>query len=238
MTHTLTTTITEPSLSLTHRVRAPQSDSTVSSPCLVLLHGVGGNEANLIDLAQQQDPRLTVVLARGPLTIGPNMYAWFNVNFTSSGPMINPEQAEQSRKTLIDFIDGLPAAYGIDANRIWIAGFSQGGILSASVGLTRPDKVAGFGILSGRILPEITPLIAPSEALSSQHAFVSHGVHDSKLTIEFARSAQRLLNEKEVNLTYREYKADHEFNSPMQRDFNHWIAAQLDVARTAGRSQE
>ncbi len=235
MTHTLMTTIDQPSLSLVHRIRAPQSGSTTGSPCLILLHGVGANEANLIDFAQQQDPRLTVILARGPITIGPNMYAWFNVNFTSSGPKINPEQAEQSRQTLIDFIAGLPAAYGIDANRVWIAGFSQGGILSASVGLTRPDKVAGFGILSGRILPEIGPLIATSEALARLQAFVSHGVHDSKLAIEFARSAQRLLNERGVNLTYHEYDADHELIGSMQRDFKHWIATQLDVARSVGR---
>jgi len=163
------------------------------------------------------------------------MYGWFNVNFTSAGPMINPAQAEQSRQTLVDFIDGLPAAYGIDANRIWIAGFSQGGILSASIGLTRPDKVAGLGILSGRILPEIAPLIVTSEALATLQAFVSHGVQDSKLSIEFARSARRLLNERVLNLTYREYAADHEFNSAMQRDFSHWIAAQLDVARSSDR---
>lgn len=139
MTHPLMTTIAQPSLPLAHRVRAPQNGSTAGSPCPILLHGVGANEASLIDLAQQQDPRLTVILARGPIAFGPNMYGWFNVNFTSSGPVINPTQAEQSRQTLIDFVDGLPAAYGIDANRIWIAGFSQGGIISASVGLTLPD---------------------------------------------------------------------------------------------------
>jgi phospholipase/carboxylesterase len=229
MTHTLMTTIAQPFLPLAHRVRAPQNGSTTGSPCLILLHGVGANEANLSDFAQQQDPRLTVILARGPIRFGPNMYGWFNVNFTSSGPVINPAQAEQARQMLIDFIDALPAAYGIDANRVWIAGFSQGGIISASVGLTRPDKVAGFGILSGRILPEIAPLIATSEALATLQAFVSHGVHDSKLSIEFARSAQRLLRERKVSLTYREYAADHELNSAMQRDFSQWIAQQLDI---------
>ena len=235
MAHTSMTTITQSSLPLVHRVRAPQNGSTTGSPCLILLHGVGGNETNLIEFAQQQDPRLSVILARGPFAIGPNMYGWFNVNFTSTGPVINPAQAEQSRQTLIDFIDGLPAAYDIDANQIWIAGFSQGGIISASVGLTRPDKVAGFGILSGRILPEIAPLIATSEALSTLQAFISHGVQDSKLSIEFARSARRLLEERKVTLTYREYAADHEINDAMQRDFNDWTVRQIDAARSADR---
>lgn len=229
MTHTLQTTIAPDFSPLIHRVRAPQNGLTSGAPCLILLHGVGGNETNLIDFAQQQDPRLTVIVARGPIAIGPNMYAWFNVQFTSSGPVINRAEAEQSRQTLIDFISGLPAAYGIDANRIWIAGFSQGGIISASVGLTRPDKVAGFGILSGRILPEIAPLIAAPQSLATLNAFVSHGVDDSKLSINFARATQRLLNEKAVSLIYREYVADHELNVEMQRDFKRWLTQQLDI---------
>ncbi len=228
MQHTLQNLIQHPTLPLAHRLRSPASGLTEGSSCLILLHGVGANEANLIDLAARQDPRLSVILARAPLTFGPGQYGWFPVNFTVSGPMIDVAQAEQSRQTLVEFIDGLPAAYGIDPQRIWIAGFSQGGILSASVGLTRPDKVAGFGILSGRILPEIAPLTAAPEALRTLHGFISHGVQDGKLTIEYARSAQRLLQDKQVQLTYREYDAGHELNAAMQQDFGQWLAQQLD----------
>lgn len=220
-----------PALPLAHRVRSPDHATASGAPCLIILHGVGANEANLIDFAQRQDPRLFVILARAPIAFGPGQFGWFNVNFTSAGPVINPAQAEQSRQTLVDFIDGLPGVYDVDPNRVWIAGFSQGGILSASVALTRPDKVAGFGILSGRILPEIAPLTATSAALRKLHGFVSHGVQDGKLSIEFARNAQRLLEEKEIPLTYREYDAMHELNETMQRDFCDWLTQQIDSAR-------
>ncbi|SFB00525.1 phospholipase/carboxylesterase [Collimonas sp. OK607] len=229
MKHSLHNVVERPDLPLAHRVRSPDNLTAGSAPCLILLHGVGANEANLIEFAQRQDPRLLVILARAPIAFGPGQFGWFNVNFTSTGPVINVAQSEQSRQTLVDFIDGLPSVYDIDPNRVWIAGFSQGGILSASVALTRPDKVAGFGILSGRILPEIAPLIGTNVALRKVHGFVSHGVHDGKLTINFARSAQRLLTEKEVRLTYREYDAVHELNETMQRDFCSWIAQQIDA---------
>jgi phospholipase/carboxylesterase len=229
MDYSLNNVINQPGLPLAHRVRMPANGSAKNSPCLILLHGVGANEANLVGFAQQQDPRLVVILARAPLTFGPNQYGWFNVNFTAIGPVINAEQAEQSRQTLIEFIDALPAAYGIDAAQIWVAGFSQGGILSASVGLTRPDKVAGFGILSGRILPEIAPLIASTDALKDTHAFVSHGIDDGKLSINYARTAKNVLSESGVQLTYHEYDAEHELNASMQRDFIEWITAQLDA---------
>ncbi|ASU40968.1 hypothetical protein hmeg3_23470 [Herbaspirillum sp. meg3] len=220
-------------LPLHHLVRRPAAGAIAGeggSACLLLLHGVGSNETNLAGFAQAQDPRLTVILPRGPLAFGPNQHGWFNVNFTATGPVIDPAQAEASRNVLVSFIEGLPAAYGIAPGKVWIAGFSQGGIMSAGVGLTRPDKAAGFGILSGRILPEIAPLTAGDDALRKSSAYVSHGVQDNKLTVEYARNARRLLNEHQIPTVYREYTAGHELNAEMQGDFIAWMTQQLDAA--------
>lgn len=233
MTHVLNTLITNPQLPLAHRILAPQSGLLGGAPCLLLLHGVGANELGMADIAAQLDPRLAVILVRSPFQIGPMQFGFFQVSFTRSGPVIDAGQAEQSRQLLAKFIRELPGMYGIDSTQIWIAGFSQGGILSASVGLTCPDLVKGFGILSGRILPEIGPQIAPTQQLSGLHAFISHGVSDTKLTVEFARSAQKLLSDKGVVSTYREYSAEHEIDPAMLRDFDQWMSQELDNAITS-----
>ncbi len=221
-----------PGLPLAHRIRDPQNASVAGRPCpcLILLHGVGSNEGDLAGIAARLDPRLVVMSLRGPLTVGPDRYAWFNFQFTASGPVINADQAEQSRQMLVEFIENLPAAYDIDPERIWIGGFSQGGILSASVALTRPDKVAGFAILSGRILPEISPLSAAPEQLRTLQAFASHGLQDNILPVDHARNSRRLLTEKQVALQYREYAAGHELNDAMEHDFAQWLAQQLDAS--------
>ncbi|MDB5963322.1 MAG: hypothetical protein JWP59_4616 [Massilia sp.] len=219
-------TLVDPVSGLTYRVQAAR-EGKGKAPCLVLLHGVGANEAGFIELARQLDPRLVVVLARGPLTLGPRQFAWFQVNFTASGPAINPAQAESSRATLLSFIEQLPHLHDVDPARIWVAGFSQGGIMSASVALTGPDKVAGFGILSGRILPEVLPQVQAGPALSQVRAFVSHGVDDDTLGIDFARNAKQVLDGFKVALSYHEYPGGHGLSRPMLADFNAWLGEQL-----------
>jgi phospholipase/carboxylesterase len=230
MTHSLENVIELPNFALAHRVRSSQVQASGKTPCLILLHGVGANEVGLIELAKRQDPRLVVVLARAPLSFGPSQFGWFQVAFTAQGPAINADQAESARQRLLSFISQLPDAYGVDAKRIWIAGFSQGGIMSASVALTEPAKVAGFGIFSGRILPEIQPLLGPALALKQVHAFISHGQEDQKLGIHFARSARNLVQSAGISLRYNEYAAGHELNAAMQSDFERWMAEQLSYS--------
>ncbi|SFB21041.1 phospholipase/carboxylesterase [Collimonas sp. OK607] len=227
MSGILNTTMVEPVSGLTYRMQAPRSGRG-KAPCLILLHGVGANEVGFIELAQQMDPRLAVVLARGPLEFGPMQFGWFQVSFTPTGPAINADQAEQARNKLLAFIDQLAHTYDIDPDRIWLAGFSQGGIISASVGLTAPHKVAGFGILSGRILPEVLPSVQLRPELGKVRAFVSHGVQDQKLGIHFAYHAKEVLNGLGVPLEYHEYEAGHGLNTAMVVDFQRWLEGQLD----------
>lgn len=66
--------------------------------------------------------------------------------------------------------------------------------MSASVALTEPAKVAGFGILSGRIWPEVLPLVKASAALASLPASVSHGVQDGVLGVHFAHHAKQVFD--------------------------------------------
>ncbi|HAT33547.1 MAG TPA: phospholipase [Janthinobacterium sp.] len=223
---TLDETLLEPVSGLRYRMRAARG-GLGKAPCLIFLHGVGANETGFIELARQTDPRLTVILARAPLEFGPMQFGWFQVAFTATGPVINAAHAEQARHKLLAFIDQLPQIHEIDPGRVWIAGFSQGGIMSASVGLTAPDKVAGFAILSGRVLPEVLPAVRPE--MVKTEAFISHGTQDQKLGIHFAHHAKQVSTDFGVSLTYREYAAGHVLQPAMVRDFQQWLATQMDA---------
>lgn len=199
---------------------------------LVLLHGVGANEQSLAGLAAQQDPRVQVLLPRGPLAFAPGAHGWFQVRFGPDGPVIEPEQAEASRQLLIDFVAAQQARLGIGPAQTLIAGFSQGGIMSASVALTAPRAVAGFGVFSGRILAEIESLIPADVGAHGLHGLVTHGRLDSKLPFALAERAAARLAHHGVAHTLQAYDADHALTPAMQADIRRWIDTRfaLDAA--------
>ncbi len=192
---------------------------------LVLLHGVGGNETNLADLAALVPVDTLVLLARGPLIFGPEQYAWFRVTFTPAGPLIVATEAEESRQALILLIESQQQRHGIPPGRTVVGGFSQGGILSASVGLTAPEQVAGFAILAGRILPELQPIIAKQNRLTRLQAFIAHGSDDDKLPVSWAQRADQWLEQLGVSHDLKLYPSGHGISAAMANDFVTWLSS-------------
>jgi phospholipase/carboxylesterase len=214
-------------LPLVHLVRQPAIEAG-TPPLLLLLHGIGSNEHDLYGLAPFLDQRFLIISVRAPNTLGPGSYAWFDADFTPRGPVINPEQAEASRKTLITLLHEATTAYGADPERVYLMGFSQGAIMSASVALTQPELVAGAVLMSGRILPEILPLIASNEELTGLPFLVVHGTADMVLPISHGRASREFLSSLPVELTYHEYPMGHEVSQESLADVTTWLTEQLD----------
>ena len=214
-------------LSLKHLVREP-SVKTEKPPLLLLLHGVGSNEEDLFGLADYLDDRFFIVSARGPYTLGYGAYAWFHVQFTPNGPVIEPEEAESSRLALLNFIGEVVEAYGPDAQRVYLMGFSQGAIMSMSLTLTAPEKLAGVVAMSGRTPPEVLSKAVPPERLKGLPIFVAHGTADQVLPIHYGRQTRDILSELPVKLTYREYPMAHQISAESLADIAGWLKHKLD----------
>lgn len=207
---------------LHYLVRQPKIKTT-HPPLLLLLHGVGGNEQNLFSFANALPDNYLVVSARGPLILGPESFAWFQVNFTSGHPQINEQQAEAARVTILDFIESLKNKLDFDDKQVYLMGFSQGGIMSYSVGLTEPEKIKGIAVMSGRLLPEVKPLIANEKRLDKLKVFISHGRQDAVLQFPYATDALAYLQTKGVNPEFHQYDEGHTVNKQMFDDVNFWL---------------
>jgi phospholipase/carboxylesterase len=215
-------------LSLTHLIRQPVKAAISPAPLLVLLHGIGSNEEDLLGLAPYLDARFLIVSVRAPLVMGPGSYGWFNIEFTPEGLVADIEQAKSSLRQLPGFVDELVVTYGADAGCVYLMGFSQGAMMSLAFALTHPEKIAGAVIMSGRFPSQVLEDEPDRKALEGMPFLVTHGIYDPVLPIEQGRSIRENLKALPVELTYREYPMQHEVNMDSLRDISAWLSRSLD----------
>ena len=223
--------MSESKLALKHLVREPLAGGATPPPLLLLLHGVGSNEEDLFGFAPYLDGRVLVVSARAPVALEYGGYGWFRIDFTPRGMVADVEQGKQSLEMLPGFIDGLVESYGADARRVYLAGFSQGAMMSLALLLTRPEKVAGVVAMSGRLPSQVQEREPDREALQGKPVLVTHGLYDPVLPVGQARAARDYLGALPVDLTYREYPMAHEVSAESLRDVTGWLTGALDAGR-------
>ncbi|HWO82229.1 MAG TPA: phospholipase [Solirubrobacterales bacterium] len=194
---------------------------------LVLHHGRGTDERDLLGLADLLDPGrgLLVVTPRAPLQLpGSPGYHWYLV------PRVgypDRQSFEAARAALADLHDGLWEETGIGPERTVLGGFSMGAVMSYAMGLgTDRPAVAGILAFSG-FVPTVEGW-APSLAdRNGTRAFVSHGRNDPVIGIEFAERARELLSEGGLDLTYRESDLGHQIDPAHLREASAWLGEVL-----------
>jgi phospholipase/carboxylesterase len=192
------------------------------TPALVLLHGMGGQETDLMLLGSRLEAQFSVLSVRAPLSMPEGGYSWYGVRFAPD-PIIDSDQAEASRLMMIEFLKAAVQRYKLEPSGVFLAGFSQGAIMAASVALTRPDLVAGLVMMSGRILPEVKTRLASKTELECLNVFVAHGQDDQRLRVVHAHETRDWLKGIGVKLTYREYTSGHEIATEETRDVAQWL---------------
>ncbi len=207
---------------LHYLVRQP-TVSSAKPPVLIMLHGVGSNEGDLFSFAERIPGEYVVISARAPNTLGAGSYAWYDVDFSTGKPVYNFEQAEQSRTTLITFIEEIKSKYTIDPARVYLCGFSQGAIMAYSVALTRPDRVRGIAAMSGRLLEEVKPRITRSAQLQELSILITHGTQDATLPVHYAREADAYLRTIGIAPTLKTYPEGHTISTAMLADLLAWL---------------
>jgi phospholipase/carboxylesterase len=197
---------------------------------LVLHHGRGTDESDLIGLADVLDPerRLRVVSARGPLRLpGWPGYHWYQV------PKVGyPDRAsfDAARAALAELHDGLWEGSGPGPERTVLAGFSMGAVMSHAMGwgAERP-AVAGVLAFSG-FVPSVAGWRPSFADRTGTRAFLAHGTMDPVIEVGFGRAARDLLVGGGIDVTYRESEVVHTIdpaNLPVAAD---WLAATLPRA--------
>ncbi len=206
---------------LHHRMMMPETGEQGPHPTLVLLHGRGADEDDLVGVTQALDERLLVLSVRAPFPFEYGGFTWYD-----AGPDGTPDPARfgESHERLSTFIDDVLRSYPVDPTRVFLLGFSMGAAMSFAAALTRPGLFRGVSINSG-YLPEHVNVDYRWEALSSVSIAVAHGTQDPVVPVELARRAFALLKGRAPNFRYTEYPMGHEMSEASIADIAHWMQA-------------
>lgn len=174
-------------------------------------------------LEQALEPRLTIVSARAPFRWGPG-YAWYGMGEAGA---TEAETLQISAGELREFVEGVTPAYGIDAARLYLMGFSQGAVMSAALALTMPQAIRGVIMHSGYV-PEGAGLDLRPDEIAGKPFFVAHGLYDDLIPVTHGRRAREYLSAAGADLTYREYPIGHSIGEESLYDLSEWLAQELD----------
>ena len=140
------------------------------APTLLLLHGTGGDETDLIPLARLVAPDAAVLSVRGNVT-EQGMPRFFR---RLSEGVFDLDDLRRRTAALAEFLDAAGRHYGFSADRLYALGFSNGANIGASLLLSRPSALAG-GVLIRAMVP-FEPDISPD--LRGRSVLLSEGRTD------------------------------------------------------------
>jgi phospholipase/carboxylesterase len=191
--------------SLTHVTRPATREP---EGALVLFHGRGTSEHDLMPLLDMLDPerRLVGVTPRAPLSLPPGGAHWYAVARIG---FPDHDTFHATYETAAAWLDAMLVEEGVPIERTVVGGFSQGAVMSYALGLGagRP-KPAGILALSG-FMPTVDGFELDLESRAGLPVAVGHGEYDPIIGVEWGRDARKRLTEAGVDLTYREYPLPH-----------------------------
>ena len=175
---------------------------------LVLLHGRGADEHDLLPLADVLDPeaRLTVVTPRAPLALPPGGAHWYA---TAELGRPDPTTFAATLPLLLSLIDALPEHTGVPLEHTVLGGFSQGCVMTYAASLIEGGpKLAGTVQLSG-FLPIVPGFaIEPMRALG-RPTLIAHGSLDPVIGVEWGHAGRDAFRAASVEVEYIEEAVPH-----------------------------
>ncbi len=209
--------------SLVHQIAPFDETTRQPRPTLILLHGRGSNEEDLLGLVPYLDPRLFCIAARAPFDFPYGGYTWYDLREVGTP---ESEQFAESYRKLLVFTDDIRKHYPVDPARTFLLGFSMGTVMSYALALTKPEQFRGVVAHSGYV-PENSSLDFRWNNLSNTSFFVAHGTHDPVIPINFGRRAHELLQKTGAPLLYREYPIQHQISEESLGDLTRWLTGLL-----------
>ncbi len=190
-----------------------------SANTLLLLHGTGGTENDLLPLGRALDPDASLLSPRGKI-LENGMPRFFR---RLAEGVFDEEDLVNRTHELADFVEQAAADYGFDRKKLFAVGYSNGANIAGALLLLRPGTLAGAVLMRAMVplVPETLPRLQGAPVL------IAEGDHDPIVSVEEARSLAALLRSAGAEVTDHFDNAGHGLSEGTVTEARRWIAAHL-----------
>jgi predicted esterase len=195
----------------------PAEDSA-SGETLVVLHGTGGDENDLISIGQAIAPGAAILSPRG--NVLENGAPRFFRRLAHG--VFDPKEVRQRAEELARFVRAAVVTYRLDPARVFALGYSNGANIASTVMLVEP------GIFHGSILFRPMLVYEPTEKrdLSGSAVFISAGRTDPIIPVESVERLVELFESAHADVTLKWQLAGHNLVPSEVREAAEWLALQ------------
>ena len=184
---------------------------------IIWMHGLGADANDFVPMVRELDlrglPGIRFVFPNAdtmPVTIngGYVMRAWYDIVATDLGRM-EDEAGLRASQAKVEALIAREKARGIPADRIIVAGFSQGCAMTLMTAMRHPEKLAGMMCLSGYVPIADKSAAEHTAASLATPIFMVHGRMDPVIPVSRAEQSRDLLKQLGYNVEWHDYPMQH-----------------------------
>ena len=199
-----------------HHVFEPGTDP--SAPPLLLLHGTGGSETDLLRLGRAISPGSALLSPRGDVSEGGALRFFARLG----EGVFDPAEITRRTHALADFVVGAAKHYTLDLQRLLAVGFSNGANIAATLHLLRPETVGGGVLLRPMVVLEQS---AAPGSLAGRRVLICHGNMDPLVPSDDPARLAALLRAGGADVKIETLPASHALTPQDVAAAQAWLAA-------------
>ena len=210
----------------------PKNPATAS---VIWLHGLGADGYDFVDVVPKLNllPELQVrfifphaPMRRVTLAQGMQLRAWFDIIALDESAREDAVGIKTSQELIIQLIEK-ELTRGVPANKIILAGFSQGGAMALQCGLRYTETLAGMLILSSWLPLALKVAEEKSSANQNTPILMLHGSYDNLVPVAFAERSVKYLKQLGYHVDYETFSMQHAVCDPEITKIGLWLTKNL-----------
>jgi len=202
-------------LDFIHRFISANGKAKKSSLTLLLLHGTGGTEDDLIPLGNELTNDASILSVRGKV-LENGMPRFFR---RLEEGVFDLEDLKMRTDELANFILKSSSVYDFDLKRLVAVGYSNGANIGASLLLRRPEVLAGAILF--RVMVPFIPDVLPD--LSKKSVILLEGKYDPIVSKQEAESLLKIFNKARSNVTMQWQASGHNLTQEDIESAKKWL---------------